>query len=362
MIRTHDDRFFQALIIGQDPELDIALLKIKATEEFSPLPVGDSDKVKSGHMVFAFGSPYGLFNSVTQGNISSTNRERSLGKDLPSSSAADLFQHSAPLNVGNSGGPLVNIYGEVIGINNAIYDSNQNNSNANGISFSIPINEVMDAAKLMLSNKTHERGILGITPNNITPNWVRKNGFSSSSGIFIDYVAPGTPAYKVGLQIGDIITQINEEEIKNVRQYISLIKRTPPSKNLKIHIWRKGEKHILQTQLMIYSGDKSHEMMGKAKTEILQKIGIHVTRIDKKQLIRLRTNSAVKIVDIVPGSIADGKFEVGDIVFRINSSLFNIERNYYEALINNCTNGKSLHFIHRKDQGNLVIRLDQLKR
>ncbi len=199
-VTLHDGRSLGARLIGEDPLLDIAVLKLDSTEKFTPLKLGDSSQVQVGQMVFAIGNPFGLGETVTQGIISA--KERSL-----SDNQRDLFQTDAAINPGNSGGPLVNLLGEIIGINVAIFSPDRDNPGFQGVGFSIPSNDVRDALTQILERGRPVRGFLGVQMHDLNALVLEQLGLPpSQTGAIVLGVSPGSPAETFGIQQFDIIT------------------------------------------------------------------------------------------------------------------------------------------------------------
>jgi S1-C subfamily serine protease len=230
-ISLADGRVFRPVQTWADPESDVALMKL----DRGGLPtatLGDSDK--SGQWVLAIGSPFGLNQSVTHGIISARERGQiSLGGNIR---IKDFLQTDAAINPGSSGGPLINLDGEVIGINTAI--ASQNNSNS-GVAFSIPINLVRKIARQLLEKGVVSRGFLGLhLASTFEPADALRLGLENANGALVDAVYPDTPASTAGLKPGDVILQLDETPIKNENQLINLISAMPAGQKVRLQIWR----------------------------------------------------------------------------------------------------------------------------
>jgi len=204
-VQLSDDRTFRATLLGSDPTADIAVLKITAPN-LRPLPLGDSESVRVGQLVFAIGNPFGLGETVTTGIISAKGRRA--GND----SAVEYLQTDAAVNRGNSGGPLINLRGEIVGINSAIF-SNNNEGNWLGISFAVPSNTARRALESVIKRGRIVRTYLGVTITNVTPELARQIQLDSTRGAFITDVVPGSPADRSGLQAGDVALEVNGRAI-----------------------------------------------------------------------------------------------------------------------------------------------------
>ena len=225
-----DKREFKAKVIGADERTDVAVLKIDATG-LPKLSMGDSDKVRVGEWVLAIGSPFGFENTVTAGIVSAKSRET--GEFVP------FIQTDAAVNPGNSGGPLFNTKGEVIGINSQIFSGG---GGYLGISFAIPVNTAMDVANQFIKGGKVNRGQVGILMNAspITKDLVEAMGLPSAKGVLIDDVTPGSPAEKAGLQPQDFIVKINGKPMEALVDVRRAVGNTAPGSKVMMSIWRKG--------------------------------------------------------------------------------------------------------------------------
>lgn len=223
---------YPAIIIGSTQNLDIAVLKIQSgRRDFPALKLGDSDQLNVGELVFAVGNPYGLQETVTQGNISALDRRISDG-------GPTYLQTSAPINPGNSGGPLVNIYGEVIGINSIVVRGTGKQA-AQGIGFAIPANDAAMALHAILEKGAPVLGYAGLAFSDI-PAEIRAR-YPDAQGVFIDQVFAGSPAEKAGIKPFDMAVAYNGEEIRSKRQLARLIHQSEPGKPVEIVTRRRGE-------------------------------------------------------------------------------------------------------------------------
>jgi serine protease Do len=200
-VQLSDGRTFRATLLGSDPAVDIAVLKIDASN-LAPLPLGDSEKVRVGQLVFAFGNPFGLGETVTTGIISAK------GRRAAEDSAVEYLQTDAAVNRGNSGGPLINLRGEIVGINAAIFSNNED-GNWLGISFAVPSNTARRAVESVIKRGRIVRTYLGVMISNVTPELARQIQLDAPKGAFITEVVPGSPADLAGLQAGDVVLKVN---------------------------------------------------------------------------------------------------------------------------------------------------------
>ncbi|MGD9108659.1 MAG: Do family serine endopeptidase [Gammaproteobacteria bacterium] len=213
-VTLNDGRHFIAKKVGADNETDLAIIQIKA-KNLTAIPFGDSDKLRIGDFVVAIGSPFGLKQSVTSGIISALNRS-----DLGLEKIENFIQTDAPINVGNSGGALVDMQGKLIGINTALISPDGGNI---GIGFAIPSNMVQSIVKQLIEFGEVHRGLMGILVQTLTPDLAQALGMPQQQGAIISQIVPHSPAAKAGIKIGDIITRINQHAIKSSEDLHNLI-------------------------------------------------------------------------------------------------------------------------------------------
>jgi S1-C subfamily serine protease len=226
---SDDENEAIATVIGKDPELDIALLKVKTDRKLTPAPLGDSDRLKVGEWIAALGNPFGHGHSMSHGIVSA--KERSLTGGF-----GKYLQVDAPINPGNSGGPLVNLRGEVVGINNAI------DARGTGIGFAIPVNSVKAVLEQLKSGKDVERGYLGVHIMPLKPELARALKADAAPGTpVVAEVMPGTPADKAGIEPYDIITQIGGRKVKSTADLMRAVLEVPVGQKVKAEVLRGGK-------------------------------------------------------------------------------------------------------------------------
>ena len=233
-IHAADGRVLHPTQVLADPETDIALLVLDQVNNLQPATLGNSDNAKVGRWVLAIGSPFGLNQSVTHGIISARDRGQvSLGNTIR---IKEFLQTDAAINPGSSGGPLVDLNGEVIGINTAIASHNGSNS---GVAFSIPINLVKRVMGQMLNQGTIQRGYLGmqLSPG-FEPNDAVKLGLERVQGALVEKIYPDTPASTAGLQPNDVILQVESVTIRNENHLINLVSGLPAGQRIRMQVWR----------------------------------------------------------------------------------------------------------------------------
>jgi serine protease Do len=238
-VQLTDGRIEPATLIGSDELSDIAVLKIEG-RNLEPLPLGDSDEVRVGQMVFAVGNPFGLSESVTTGIVSAK------GRRAMADSGVEFFQTDAAVNQGNSGGPLINLRGEIVGINTAIYSET---GGWLGISFAVPSNVARRALDSLLRTGRIVRGYLGVVMQNLTPALARGLGTRDTTGVIVTEVVPDSPAARAGMQRGDIVRTFNGREVADILALRSRVAETEIGGRATIVVSRAGEEVTLTAEI-----------------------------------------------------------------------------------------------------------------
>jgi serine protease Do len=247
-----DGRILQPTRIWADPESDISLLLLN-DESLPTVELGDSDKARRGQWVLAFGSPFGLNQTVTHGIISATDRGQiNLGSTIR---IKEFLQTDAAINPGSSGGPLVDLDGKVVGINTAIASKSGDNS---GVSFSIPANMVKRIAAQLIEKGAVTRGYLGVQlASTLEPAEALRLGLNRVNGALVEIVHPGTPAAGAGLQPGDVILKLEDIILRDENHLINLISVLPPGQKVKLVVWRDRRARTSEVTIGEYPGSRS---------------------------------------------------------------------------------------------------------
>jgi serine protease Do len=316
-VRLSDDREFDATLIGQDPETDVALIKVDIDD---PLPaqdvatLGDSDAIRVGDWAIAVGNPFGLDRTVTVGVISAKGRSN---LDILGGAPAyqNFIQTDASINFGNSGGPLVNIKGEVIGINTAI------NAQGQGIGFAIPINMAKKVVDELRESGKVVRGYLGMLPQEITLDMAEALNLETTEGVLVGQVNEDTPAEEGGLKVGDIIVQFNGQKVRNVEQFRMMVADEKPGTRVRIEVLREGEEKMLTITL----GDRAEylDIVSEAQPDEEEPawLGMEIEDVDGEfgRRMGLEKKSGVVVVRVEVGSPADDAgIAAGDLILKIN--------------------------------------------
>jgi len=239
-VTLEDGRQLEAEIIGTDPDTDIAVIKIPA-EDLTDIELADSNSLRVGDFAVAIGSPFGLGGTVTSGIISALGRS-----GLGIEGYEDFIQTDASINPGNSGGALVNLNGELIGINTAIFSQSGGNI---GIGFAIPINLAMQVTEQLIDTGEVDRGFIGIQAQDLSPDLAEAFDIKTQRGAVINSVVEESPADEAGLQPGDIIVAIDDKQIKNAHDVYNSIGITPVGDNIRFEVLRSGKRQTLRVKV-----------------------------------------------------------------------------------------------------------------
>ena len=239
IVRVNGDKEFKAKVIGADPLSDIAVLQLETKEKFIPVKFGNSDQARIGDWVIAIGNPFGLGGTVTSGIISARNRSIGLSR------YEDFIQTDASINSGNSGGPLFDMNGDVIGINTAILGR----SGSIGIGFSIPSNSAKLVIDQLIKFGETKRGWLGVRIQDVTKEIAEVEKLDKPRGALVASVAKNSPSDKAGVEAGDIILEFNGVAIKEMKELPIIVARTEVGKKVKVKIWR-DKKEITKTIIL----------------------------------------------------------------------------------------------------------------
>ena len=301
-VKLADGRIFDGELIGTDPDTDVAVLKITASEELPVAVLGDSDALQVGQWALAIGNPFGLDSTLTVGVISATGRT-----DVGIEAFEDFIQTDASINPGNSGGPLLNIYGEVIGINTAIVASGQ------GIGFAIPINLARLVAGQLMENGEVVRGYLGVGIQPLSPALAESFGLDRASGALVNQVVTDSPASAAGLRRGDLLLTYNDREISGVRNLQLLVANTPAGGTAKLGILRDGQSLELTVIIASREGQATTADATEAvENQQARKTGLGLTVIPAE-------GGGVQVEAIEPeGDSARGGIRPGDLILAVN--------------------------------------------
>ena len=321
-ITLSDNTKTEARVIGKDPKTDLALIKIETKRPLNAVKFGDSDKIRVGDWVLAIGNPFGLGSSVTAGIVSAKSR------DIESGPYDSFIQTDASINQGNSGGPMFNLQGEVIGISSAIFSTT---GASQGVGFAIPANLAGWVISQLKEHGEVKRGWIGIKIQPNTPEIADSLGISANQGVVVSGITEQGPAQKAGLQAGDIVLSFNRQPIDNTKNLSRLIAETKIGTPAPIEIWRSGQKQTLtvpielmpeETPLSAAKETASAAAETPDNGESLNIIGFTVKEISPELAERYKlapSTSGVVVTDILPNSDASRKgIKIGDIIVKID--------------------------------------------
>ena len=321
-ITLSDNTKTEARVIGKDPKTDLALIKIETKRPLNAVKFGDSDKIRVGDWVLAIGNPFGLGSSVTAGIVSAKSR------DIESGPYDSFIQTDASINQGNSGGPMFNLQGEVIGISSAIFSTT---GASQGVGFAIPANLAGWVISQLKEHGEVKRGWIGIKIQPNTPEIADSLGISANQGVVVSGITEQGPAQKAGLQAGDIVLSFNRQPIDNTKNLSRLIAETKIGTPAPIEIWRSGQKQTLtvpielmpeETPLSAAKETASDAAETPDNGESLNIIGFTVKEISPELAERYKlapSTSGVVVTDILPNSDASRKgIKIGDIIVKID--------------------------------------------
>lgn len=331
---------YKAKVIGTDARTDIALLKIDA-KDLRPLPIGDSDKLKKGQWVLAIGSPFGLDSTVTAGIISAINRDT--GDYLP------FIQTDVAVNPGNSGGPLINLAGQVVGINSQIISRS---GGFMGISLAIPIDEVMRVVDQLKAHGKVTRGKIGVQITEVQDDVAKALGLPKAEGALVSSVEPKGPAAKAGVHPGDVITAFNGHKIRHMTDLPRLVGATQPGTEASIQVWRKGKTVDLKAEVAeLGEKDLAAQQSGETPTPTkADRLGLIV-----KALPEGSGDTQGVLVDQAEGAAADVGIQPGDIILRVNDTDITSPQQYAKVVKELDKSRPAVLLVSRDQQSQWVI-------
>ncbi len=322
LVQMVDNKTYEAKVVGSDPPSDLAVLKIEA-ENLPFLTLGDSDRVRVGDIVLAIGNPLGIGQTVTGGIISAKGRQTGLSDG---SSFQDFLQTDAPINRGNSGGALVSLSGELIGINSQILSGGQSGGNI-GIGFAIPSNMAKNVLEQILKDGKVRRGLLGINIQNLTDDVAKSLDLNDVKGVLVTNVKTGSAAEKAGIKRGDIITAINGEKVEDGNSLRNRVAGTLPGSDVKVNFIRDGKEQEATAVLDEFSteesnSDKPDKPGDSDKSKPSGKLGLDLKPLSPEDAKQLQMPPDVKgllVVNVDPnGAAAEEGMARGDVVMEVN--------------------------------------------
>jgi serine protease Do len=350
VVKLSNDKEYKAKLIGRDPKTDIAVIKIEANDvDLTPIPLGDSDKLRVGEWVIAIGNPFGLEHTVTSGIVSAK------GRFIGQGSYDDFIQTDAAINPGNSGGPLINLDGEVVGINSAIFSRSGGNI---GIGFAIPINLAKELLPELQAKGKVTRGWLGVYIQRVTPDIAESLGLDKAEGALVADVMAGTPAAEAGIEVGDVITEFDGQKIKDSTELPLIVARTPIGKKSAVKVIRRGKVHSLSVEI----GElKDEEVVAEGAPETF---GLSVQTLTPEIAENLGIDPATRgvvVAGVEPGSAADDAgLQRGDVILEVNRETVS-DLDEYRAALKKAGQEKTVLFLVRRGENTIFLALKLTK-
>ena len=307
LVRLTDKREYTAKVIGTDTQTDVAVIKIEATD-LPVVKIGDPNAVRVGEWVVAIGSPYGFDNSVTAGIVSAKARS------LPDGTYVPFIQTDVAVNPGNSGGPLFNMNGEVIGINSQIYSRT---GGYQGLSFAIPIDVAAKVQNQLVKFGKVTRGRIGVTIQEVNQSLAESFGLKKTAGALVSSIEKDGPAAKAGIEPGDVILKVDGREVQGTMDVSGYVADLKPGSTAKVEVWRKGGSRELTVTVAEMQPQTVAAAPASAETE--GKLGVAVRSLTPEEQKQAGTAGGV-LVENVAGAAAKAGLQPGDIILALNNT------------------------------------------
>ena len=307
-VKLNDKREFRAKVLGLDKASDVAVLKIEA-QNLPAVKIGSSAQTAVGEWVLAIGSPFGFESSASAGIVSAKSRS------LPDGSYVPFIQTDVAVNPGNSGGPLFNMNGEVIGINSQIYSRS---GGYQGLSFAIPIEVAMNVEKQILTNGKVQRGKIGVVIQEVNQALAESFGLNKPAGALVSSVEKGGPAAKAGLEPGDVILGINGKTVTNTGDLPAAVAVMSPGETARLEVWRKGASRTIEVKVGSFSQEKTASAEAPAADK--GRLGVAVRPLSPEERRQAEVKGGV-IVEQAGGAAARAGIQPGDIILSVNGQV-----------------------------------------
>jgi serine protease Do len=324
-IKLSDRRELEAKVIGTDKESDVALLKVNASS-LPTVPIGDSSKLKPGQWVVAIGSPFGLDHSITHGVVSYVGRSNG-GADQQ---YVPFIQTDVPINRGNSGGPLFDLDGKVVGINSQIFS---NTGGYMGVSFAIPINVAMNTVEQLKASGHVSRGVIGVGIQPVTRDFAKALGLPNTSGALVLSVQPGSGADKADIHVQDVILAYNGHAIEQTSDLPLLVGNTKPGSQAELKVFRDGKTFNTAVTVAELPRDKTMlASLNKADGKIHNRLGIRVEDLTAEQRKQLGMKDQGVVISDITGAASRSALQPGDVVLMVNRKQVKTTNEFYDAV------------------------------
>jgi serine protease Do len=329
-VRLTDKRELKARVIGADTRSDVAVIKVDAAN-LPTVKIGDTSKLRVGEWVIAIGSPFGFANTVTAGIVSAKSRENLSGD--PNLDAVPFIQTDVAVNPGNSGGPLLNMRGEVVGINSQIFSRTGSFA---GISFAIPIDYAFNVADQLMKTGRVTRGRIGVSIQNVSRDLSDSLGLNKAEGAVVGSIEDGSPAAKAGLEVGDVIQKIDGRAIEGSADLSRTIRSLKPGSKVNLSVWRAGKARDIPVTVAEFKDDettKTAAAAAKGKKEVAKtdKLGLAVKEVTVEQKKTLKVAGGVA-VEAADGAALAAGVGPGDVILRVNNTDISNVKTFNEAV------------------------------
>jgi serine protease Do len=350
-VRLQDRRTLTAKVVGTDSTYDIALLKVTAGGNLPAVTIGDSQTLKPGQWVLAIGSPFGFDYTVTQGIVSAVGRN--LGsQDQP---ATSFIQTDVPINRGNSGGPLFNLQGQVVGVNSQIYSSS---GGYQGVAFSIPIDLAMNVVDQLRTKGYVTRGELGVMVKPVDDDVVKALKLDRAQGAIVVSVAPNSAAQKAGLQAGDVILSYNGRTIDQGADLPPLVSMTKPGTTVPVQVLRDGKAKTIEATIGTMPRDKNAvaDTGPSAPSKGADALGLTVQSLDQptRSQLGLQAGEGVGISNVTGSVAAQAGLQPGDVILMVNQRKVGSVDAFRAATANVKAGDTVLLLVRRGDTSNFI--------
>jgi serine protease Do len=343
-------RELPAKVIGADERTDIALLKVDAGG-LPSMKLGRSENLRPGDWVAAIGSPFGFENTITAGIVSGK------GRSLPAESFVPFIQTDVAVNPGNSGGPLLNLDGEVVGINSMIYSQT---GGFMGVSFAIPIEVALDVTKQLREHGKVTRGRIGVRIQPLSRELAKSFGLDEPTGALVASVEPGGPADKAGLQSGDVVLEYNGEKVEDANALPRLVGATKPGERASITVWRAGKRETIKVVTAELPGETVAAAVqppsGREGAQKANRLGLVVSELPPAQRRALGVEYGL-LVERVEDPAARGQIRPGDVIVAVNRQRFrNLQE--FEQLLRAQKKGDSVALLVQRGDATVFVPME----
>lgn len=346
-VGLNDRRELRATLVGTDKSSDIAVLKVDA-DDLPVVKIGDSDNIKVGEWVLAIGSPFGFEHTATQGIVSA------LSRSLPDEAYVPFIQTDVAVNPGNSGGPLFNTSGEVIGVNSQIYSRS---GGYQGLSFAIPINVAMSIAEQLRETGFATRGWLGVRIQNVDQSLAESFGLSKPEGALITEVTPNSPADKAGFLPGDIILSFDGKNVPFSSALAPMVGVIKPGDTVKSEVLREGDRKTIKVTIEPLQSDVDNSREFVAKGQGSSSLGATVAPVKSNELSSLGIDNGVRVTEIEEnGAAATAGVIAGDIIVMFNRARVESVKQL-QSLVSDAPAGQSMPLLVQREDAPIFLAI-----